>query len=104
MSTKPVTKTEVLIAVRKELNKQGFIYDGSARTSKIYTAPLHAEVGDYCHVREFLYYPSTNTVKGRKEGYALWLQEFETAFLGLDNLVDEINDDLVDEGSDQLTG
>lgn len=99
---KPTTKTESLITIRREINKQGFVYDGSNRTLKIYTAPIFAVAGDQCHVREFLYYPSTNIVKGRKEGYDVWLQLFDDAY-SVNDLVDDMSNNLVDDFGNQLT-
>lgn len=74
---KPTTKSESLKTVRREINKQGFELDGFDRVVKIFTAPLTAVDGDYCHVRELVYYTTTNTVKGRTEGYGLWSSAYD---------------------------
>lgn len=101
---KPVTKTEILKTIRKEISKIGILYDVDNRVSKIYTAAVDSVAGDYCLIKEFIYYPSSLVVKGRKEGYGLWLQIFDDAFITGDNLVDELNNELQDELGNQLIG
>lgn len=99
---KPVTKTEVLRTIRRETSKIGIIYDVNGLVSKIYTAASNSVAGDYCLIKEFIYYPATTVVKGRKEGYGLWLQAFDDAFVIGDNLVDDLSNNLIDDLGNQL--
>lgn len=97
---KPTTKTELLIQIRREINKWHTEFDGFNRPSKTYIAPVYAVQDTPCFVMEYLYYPSTNIVKGRKEGYTVWQSSFEDP----DFLVDDLSNLLTDDLGNYLLG
>jgi hypothetical protein len=96
----PGTKTELLIQIKSELTKEHNEFDGNDRVSKKYIAPIYAETGTPCFVVEYIYYFTTNTVKGRSEGYDVWQSSFENP----DFLVDDLSNQLVDNLSNELVG
>lgn len=98
----PTTKTEVLLTILREISKQHIEYDVSSRISRIFTAPSEAIGGDPCHVREFLYYGVTLTVKGRKEGYAAWDSAWDSPPSLVNFLVDDLSNQLTDDLGDYL--
>ena len=91
----PTTKTEVLVTILKEINKQHVNFDTLGRPSIVYTARVDAITGDPCHLREYIYYGITTTVKGRKEGYGQWSSTFDgSVFFLTDDLFNLLTDDL----------
>lgn len=97
---KPSAKTELLIQIRREICKEHIEFDGSNRPSIKYIAPVYAIQDTPCFVIEYLYYPATTIVKGRKEGYGVWQSSFEDP----DLLVDELSNQLVDDLGNDLVG
>jgi hypothetical protein len=94
------SKTDILITIRRELNKEHLEYDGNNRISKKFIAPYDAIDGDVCFVIEYLYYGLTLFVKGRKEGHGVWLTSYDdTAFL-----VDDLSNQLIDDLGNELIG
>lgn len=96
---KPTTKDELLITIRREINKEHITFDGSNRPSKKYVAPLDAVQDSPCYVVEYLYWPATAIVKGRSEGYDVW----QTSFDDPDFLVDDLSNPLTDDLGNGLT-
>lgn len=92
------TKTELLRTLKREVTKEYIEFDIFNLPSKKYVAPAFAEDGDPCLVIEFIYYPGTAIIKGRKEGYASWSTAFEPSL----TLVDELGDDLLNEFGETL--
>lgn len=90
----PTTKTEVLRTLLKETVKEYDEFDVDNRVSKKYIAPSFAAANSPCFVIEYIYYPGTVIVKGRKEGYGVWLAGFEDPDLLVDDLSNQLTDDL----------
>lgn len=91
------TKTELLRTIRKEITKEHIEFDVDNRPSKKYVAPSDAVQDTPCLVIEYLYYPATVIVRGRKEGYAVWQTSFEDPDLLVDDLSNQLTDDLGNE-------
>lgn len=96
---KPTTKTELLLQIRNELNKEHIAFDFSGLPIKIYTAPIYAVDGTPCAVTEYIYHAGLPIIKGRKEGYDVWSSSFEDTIF----LLDDLGNDLTDNLGNQLT-
>lgn len=70
-------KNELLSKIKKEILKEHVAFDSGNRISKKYLAPIGAVDGSPCLVIEYIYYPTSTTVKGRSEGYGQWSASFD---------------------------
>ncbi len=96
------SKTDLLLTILKEINKQHIVLDGLNRISIIYTARLDAVTGNPCHVREYVYHGTTLVVKGRAEGLGLWDSSFDGT--GQEILTDDLFQNLTDDMGIELVG
>lgn len=97
-------KTEIFITLQNEITKDHLEFDLAGRVAKIYSALSDAVTGDVCLVKELIYYGSTITIKGRKEGYGVWDSAFDNPPLVSEFLTDESTNRLTDESGNHLTG
>lgn len=98
-----LTKTEVLLTLQNEIEKEHIELDISGRVYKIYGALSDAVTGDICLVKEFIYYGATTNVKGRIEGYGEWDSAFDLPTTPPSFLVDDMSNYLQDDLGNQLT-
>jgi len=96
------SKTDLLLTILREINKQHIALDGLNRISMIYTARPDAVTGDPCHVREYVYYGLTLVVKGRAEGLGTWDSAFDGN--GQEILTDDLFQTLTDDLGTELVG
>lgn len=97
-----ISKTQLLLTLKKEISKDHLEYDGFGRVSKMYLAISPAVTGDICLVKEFIYEGGTANVRGRKEGYAVWDSAWDNPPLNPDFLVDDIMNQLTDDMGNAL--
>lgn len=97
-----LTKTEVLLTLQRNIEKEHIELDLSGRVSKIYAALDDAVTGDVCLVKEFVYYGASLNVRGRAEGYGVWDSAFDQPVLPPENLTDDMMNDLTDDMGAQL--